>query len=225
MAGAFCALAVFARAQVVELRATINQAQENPPTGSPATGNAVMFYDVGTNKFDLVVSITGLTNTATASHIHEAAMGVNGSVVTSLGGEAAYTRSGNTLTATFQGVTHGGDRLKLLRGGAYYNIHSAQFPGGEVRGQLIARPVRMYAVMDVPQEQAAFPTTNLSGLNDMGGAIMLYDPTTNMMRLRLSLFNFTNVLNNSHYHAEIPGKLSARAEAMVGEASGIMDSY
>jgi hypothetical protein len=206
VAGAFCALAFVTRAQVVELRATINQAQENPATGSPATGNAVMFYDVGTNKFDLVVSITGLTNTATASHIHEGAVGVNGSVVTSLGGEAVYTRTGNTLTATFQGITHGGDRLKLLRGGAYYNIHSAQFPGGEVRGQLIARPVRMYAVMDVAQEQAAFPTTNLSGLNDMGGAIMLYDPTTNVMRLRLSLFNFTNVLNNSHYHAEIPGK-------------------
>ena len=50
------------------------------------------------------------------------------------------------------------------------------------------------------------PTLNLVGLNDIGGAVMIYDPMTNMMRLRLSVFNFNNTLNNSHYHAEIPGR-------------------
>src|SRR5215216_5790590 len=82
LAGAISAFVLQAGAQVVELRATINQAQENPPTGSPATGTAIMFYDVGTNKFDLIVSITGMSNLATASHIHEGATGTNGSVVT-----------------------------------------------------------------------------------------------------------------------------------------------
>lgn len=205
LAGALGALALTARAQVIELRATINQAQENPPTGSPATGSAIMLYDLGANSFDLMVSITGMTNLATASHIHEAAAGVNGSVVTNLGADAVYTRTGNTLTAEFRGIKHGGDRIKLIQGGAYYNIHSAAFPGGEVRGQLIARPKRLYATMDVAQEQAAFPAVNLAGLNDSGGAVMLYDPTTHMIRLRLSLFNFNNTLNNSHFHAQIPG--------------------
>src|SRR5687768_17116128 len=205
IAGALCALAASSSAQVVELRATINQAQENPPTNAPGTGTAVMFYDVGANKFDLVVSITGMTNMAISSHIHEGAPGVNGPVVTNLGGEAVYTRSGGTLRATFRDVPHLGDPRRLLRGEAYYNIHSAQFPGGEVRGQLIPQPKRLYAIIDVPQEQAAFPAVNLAGLNDTGGAVMIYDPMTNMMRLRLSLFNFNNTLNNSHFHAQIPG--------------------
>jgi hypothetical protein len=61
-------------------------------------------------------------------------------------------------------------------------------------------------VIDVPQEQAAMPTLNLAGLNDIGGAVMIYDPVTNMMRSSLSVFNFNNTLNNSHYHAEIPGR-------------------
>src|SRR5687767_7640725 len=139
IAGALGALAASSAAQVVELRATINQAQENPPTNAPGTGTAVMFYDVGTNKFDLIVTINGMSNIATASHIHEAAVGVNGGIVTNLGPEAAYTRTGTTLRATFRDITHGGDGRRLLQGGAYYNIHSAQFPGGEVRGQLIAR--------------------------------------------------------------------------------------
>lgn len=206
LVGACCAVIVSGHAQVIELRATINQAAENPATGSPANGSAVMFYDVGTNLFDLVVTVRNMANLATGSHIHEAAAGTNGPVVTNLGAEAVYTRSGDTLTATFRGVRHGGDRLKLLQGGAYYNIHSAQFPGGEVRGQLIPQPKRLYANMDVAQEQAAFPTSNLSGLNDSGAAVMLYDPMTNTMRLRMSVYNFNNTFSNSHYHAEIPGK-------------------
>jgi hypothetical protein len=205
-AGALCALVCTLRAQVVELRATVDQSQENPATGSPARGSAIMLYDVAANTFDLVISISGLTNTATGSHIHEAPAGSNGPVKTDLGGEARYTRNGNTLTATFRDVKNLGDPVKLLQGGAYYNIHSAQFPGGEIRGQLIPQPVRMYAVMDVAQEAAAFPNTNFAGVNDFGGAVMVYDPMTNVMRLRLSVFNMSNVLNNSHFHAEAPGK-------------------
>jgi hypothetical protein len=205
LAGALCTLALTAHAQVVELRATINSAQENPDTRSAASGSAIMLYDVGANTFDLIVSISGMTNPATASHLHEAAAGTNGSVVTNLGGETAYVRSGSTLTATFRNVTHGGDKLKLLQGGAYFNIHSAQFPGGEVRGQLIARPVRLIAKMTVAQEQAAFPAVNLSALNDFGGAVMLYDPVANRLSLRLSVYNFNNTLNNSHFHEGAPG--------------------
>lgn len=203
--GAFCALALTGRGQVIELRAIINAAQETPASTSSATGSAIMLYDIGTNKFDLMVSISGMSNTATLSHIHEAAPGVAGSVVTNLGGEAVYTRSGNTLTATFRDITHGGDKLKLIQGGAYYNIHSAQFPGGEVRGQLIPRPVRLVANMTVAQEQAAFPNVNLAGLNDFGAAVMFYDPAANTVSLRSSVYNFNNTFNNSHFHEGAPG--------------------
>lgn len=211
---ALAASAAICSAQVIELRATLNAAQEVPTSTSPATGTAIMFYDVRTNKFDLVVSIANMANTATNSHLHEAAPGVAGSVVTGLGGESAYTRSGNTLTATFRDVTYGGDRLKLVQGGAYYNIHSAQFPGGEIRGQLVPQPVRLVANMDVAQEQAAFPNVNLSGLNDFGGAIMLYDPATHTMRLRMSLFNFNNTFSNSHFHTGAPGVSGGVAVAL-----------
>jgi hypothetical protein len=205
LAGAICASVFTASAQVVELRATINQAQENPPTGSPATGSAIMHYDVATNTFDLIVSISGMTNTASASHIHEAAVGANGPVATGLGGESVYTRTGSNLTATFRDITHLGSPLTLLQGGAYFNIHSAQFPGGEVRGQFVARPVRLVAKLDVAQEAAAMPNVNFAGLNDFGGAVMIYDPATNRLSLRSSIYNFNNTFNNSHFHVGAPG--------------------
>src|SRR5436190_9597886 len=165
-----------------------------------------MLYNVATNTFDLIVTINNMANTATLSHIHEGAVGVAGSVVTDLGSEAVYTRTGNTLTATFLGKTHGGDKLKLLQGGAYYNIHSAQFPGGEVRGQLLAQPKKLVANFTVAQEQAAFPAVNLTGanLNDFGAAVMLYNPVTNTVSLRISVYNFNNTLNNSHFHEGAP---------------------
>jgi hypothetical protein len=203
--GALCACSFTATAQVIQLRATLNAAQEVPASTSPATGSAIMLYDIGANTFDLVVTINGMTNTATASHIHEAPAGQNGGVVTNLGAEAVYTRSGTTLRATFRNVTHGGDKLKLLQGGAYYNIHSAQFPGGEIRGQLIAQPVRMIANLDTAQEQAAFPAVNLSAVNNFGGAILTYDPVANTVSLRHSLFNFNNPFTNSHIHEGAPG--------------------
>jgi hypothetical protein len=205
VAGILGALAASVNAQVVELRATISAAQEVPANASPATGSAIMLYDVAANTFDLMVTISNLANVATNSHIHEAAAGANGGVVTGLGGESAYVRTGNTLTATFRNMTHGGDKLKLLQGLAYFNLHSAQFPGGEIRGQLIARPKRLVARLDVAQEQAAFPAVNLSGLNDFGGAVMSYDPVANRISLRVSVFNFTNTMSNSHFHDGAPG--------------------
>ncbi len=211
LTGAVCVPALVAHAQIVELRATINQAQENPPTGSAASGSAIMLYDVGANTFDLVVSIDGMANPATASHLHEAAAGANGAVVTGLGGESVYVRTGSSLRATFRNITHGGDKLKLLQGGVYFNLHSAQFPGGEVRGQLIARPVRLYANLTVAQEQAAFPAVNLGGLNDFGAAVMVYDPASNRLSLRSSVYNFANTLSNSHFH-----------EGAVGVSGGVV---
>jgi hypothetical protein len=201
------ALSLTARAQVVEFRATINASQEVPANSSAATGSAILLYDINANTFDLFVTISNLTNTVTLSHIHEGAVGVAGGVVTNLGAEAVYSRNGTTVTGTFRNVTHGGNKLTLLQNGAYVNFHSAQFPGGEVRGQLIARPKRLVAVMDVAQEQAAFPAVNLTGANlaDFGAAVMSYDPGTNRISLRSSVYNFRNTLNNSHYHEGAPG--------------------
>lgn len=195
-------------AQVVQFNATINAAQETPApgTGSAATGSAIMLYDVAANTFDLMVSLNNFPATLLASHIHEAAGGVSGNVVSPLGAEASYTRNGNTLTATFRGLTYGGTKLTLLQNGAYVNFHTAAFPNGEIRGQLIAQPKRLYANIDVSQEKAAFPANvNLANANAYGAAVMTYDPGTNKLNLRVNLYNFTNTLTLSHYHEAAVG--------------------
>ena len=236
LTGALCALGFTAHAQVVELRATITGSQEVPPSGSLGTGTAIMFYYPSSNTFDLMVSITGLSNAATASHIHEAAAGSSGSVVSpNFGGDSAYTRSGTSLTGTFLSQRYTGNPGELLKGNAYYNLHTAAFPGGELRGQLAVRAgqsIRLYSNMTVAQEQAAFPNVNLSGLNDFGAALMTYDPATNRISLRSSVYNFNNAMSNSHFHEAAPGvsggvsqNLGPNPNAAAGSAANQLATY
>ena len=220
LSGAFAALAACSRAQVVQFNASLNSAQESPASTSGATGSAIMLYDVNANTFDLIVTINNFANPVIASHIHEGAPGVAGPVVTPLGAETVYTRTGNTLTATFRGITHLGTKLTLLQNGAYYNVHSSQFPGGEIRGQLIAVPKKLVALIDNAQERAAFPTTNFNATAQAyGAAIMSYNSGTNTVRLRVSVYNFTNVLNNSHYHEGAPGVSGAVVTSLGNNAN------
>lgn len=194
-----------ARAQVIELRATINAAQEVPATASPATGTGRMLFDVTRNTFDLFVAIDNYANPVTDTHVQEGVAGENGPAQNHLGAESVYVRNGRTVTASFLNVRYPGDPLKLLRNGAYLNFHSGQFPRGEVRGQLIAQPKRLVANLSVAQEQAASPATPIVSTAS-GAAVMLYDPGTDRMSLRLSLFGFTRALTNSHFHEAPAGR-------------------
>jgi hypothetical protein len=107
--------------------ANLSGANEVPPTGSTATGVGSVIFDPATLgiHYQLQETVTG----ATAAHIHQAPAGVNGAVIVpfTLVGQGA---SGNaTLTA--------GQASDLQTAGLYMNVHSATFPGGEIRGQLL----------------------------------------------------------------------------------------
>ena len=122
------AFAVPSGAQIIQLRATINAAQEVPATTSRATGTGVILYDLATNTYDLIVHLDGFANPVTDTHLQEAAAGATGRAVVHAGDERVYTRTnGATLDVSFLNRTYPGDRTKLLQNGAYLNFHSTQF--------------------------------------------------------------------------------------------------
>lgn len=131
---------------------------EDPPNASPGTGNSLVTFDDVAHTLRVQASFQGLTGTTTAAHIHApttlAFTGVAG-VATQLPtftGFPSGVTSGtydvvfNTLAAetynpafvTEQGGTAAGAELALFNaldtGKAYFNIHSTEFPGGEIRG-------------------------------------------------------------------------------------------
>ena len=109
--------------------ATLNGAAETPPNASTATGNATLEYNTVTQKFTIVVTYTSIV--ATGGHIHKGAVGVPGNVVfpftSPVTSPVNYTSDILTIA-----------QLTDLNANLYYvNIHSAAFPGGEIRGQLM----------------------------------------------------------------------------------------
>jgi hypothetical protein len=203
-AGALFAAVLSNSAHAVLLTATLNAAQEPGGSTSGATGTALMNYDVAANSYTLTVTLNNFPNSLVSSGLAEAAAGAAGSVVNDLGSEAAvYTRSGNTLTATFSSTRYSGTPVKLLQKGAYLNFASAAFPSGEIRGQLIAQRVKLTAMVTSAQE---IPATRTSGVSPgSGAAYILYDPSTNTVNTRISIYNFTNTLTASHYHEDPVG--------------------
>ena len=106
--------------------ATLTPGEEVPPAAnSKGSGSFEMKLDIRTNEFTWKLSHSGMTGPATAAHIHgPGAKGANAGVVVPLTGMEG---KGKLTQAQY------GD----LAAGLYYvNVHSAQYPGGEIRGQL-----------------------------------------------------------------------------------------
>jgi CHRD domain len=113
----------------VKFMATINGASETPANASAATGTATLTFNKDTKLFSIVVNFSGIT--ATSAHIHKGDVGVAGGIIF---GFTAPITSPINYTSVALDATQEAD----LNANMYYvNIHSAAFPAGEIRGQLI----------------------------------------------------------------------------------------
>jgi hypothetical protein len=148
-------------AQVQTFVAALTGAQEVPPVVTAANGFGQISIDPATGSFELVIDVNGITRSqitfasgpfqfAPAGggplHIHRAAAGANGPITVRFPEPGNYIDkadgSGLTITALGSALTFGtGASLSsvlddLNSGNAYFNLHSLQFPSGQIRGQL-----------------------------------------------------------------------------------------
>jgi hypothetical protein len=120
---------------------------ENPSVAgnSTASGDAVAItFDTTTNELSLDVvwgsgnGFSDLTGTASAIHIHgPAGINENGGVLYNLGGLAGFDSSATSGGLTGSIAIDAADVQTLLNGDTYLNIHTADNPGGELRGNLL----------------------------------------------------------------------------------------
>jgi len=151
-----------ARADQLAFTATLTGSQEVPPSGSPGIGSALVTLDTVTNLLTVNVSFAGLGSPTIASHIHCCTLpGANAIVATAVPtfpGFPLGVTTGTylmtfdlTVASTYNPAfitAHGGTVsgamaafiAGLNSGQTYLNIHTTQFPGGEIRGQLQAIP-------------------------------------------------------------------------------------
>jgi len=121
-------LASPARAEVVNLKATMNAKSELPPNSSPATGTLTATYDTGSKKLSWKGSYSGLTGPATAAHFHSGEAGKNGPVAVPITPATSPLEGSATLTDA--------QANDLLAGKLYVNVHTEANKGGEIRGQV-----------------------------------------------------------------------------------------
>ncbi|HTM11882.1 MAG TPA: CHRD domain-containing protein [Bryobacteraceae bacterium] len=145
-------------ASTILYTANLSGANENPPTGSPGTGFAVVTIDTVAQTMEVNVTFQGLTSGDTAAHIHCCvAPGGNTGVATTtptFTGFPGGVTSGSydhvfdmTLASSYNPafVTANGSSVPnaeatlfagIAAGNAYLNIHTTNFGGGEIRGFL-----------------------------------------------------------------------------------------
>lgn len=135
--------------------ANLSGSQEVPVRATPATGFGIA--DLNGNILSVTITFSGLTTPNAAAHIHCCVpIGTNGPVaidfvdagfptgVTS--GTYSQTFDLSVLTTYTTGfrTANGGTIASvqaaflagLNSGRTYFNIHTSQFPGGEIRGQI-----------------------------------------------------------------------------------------
>lgn len=147
-----------AKADQVAFVTTLTGSQEVPPNASPGIGSALVILDTTTNLLTINTSFAGLLSPTVAAHIHCCTPpGANAIVATQVPTFPGFPLGVTTGTylATFDLTeastynpafitAHGGTVegamaafiAGLLSGQTYLNIHTVQFPGGEIRGQL-----------------------------------------------------------------------------------------
>ena len=112
--------------------ANLQPVQEVPVSGTSATGWARVVLNESAGTIAFTVVFNNLSSNQVASHIHCcAAIGANGPVIINFG-VVGGTSGMITGTAAITPAQVTSIRQHL----AYVNVHSANFPNGEIRGQL-----------------------------------------------------------------------------------------
>ena len=154
-------VAAAARAETTKFEATLTGDSESLST---ATGMADVIYNSVLHTLHVDVTFTGLLAPDTASHIHAATalpLAGNAGVATTVpsfpGFPLGVTSGSYDQTLDLTSLTsfnpsyvtaHGGTAASaedalvaaLFADKAYLNVHSSEFPGGEIRGFLVGVP-------------------------------------------------------------------------------------
>ena len=115
----------------VQLGVTMNAAAEVPATASP--GSATGSMSISNSVLLYSITFTNLLSPAIAAHIHgptDTAHNANVLIPFSAPAATAGTISGSVQLTSQQ-------LLYLMAGQTYANIHTTNYPGGEIRGQIL----------------------------------------------------------------------------------------
>lgn len=132
-----------ASAVIVEFNFDLTPEQVVDPVVSDGFGTGFVTLDTETNELTWDVDYQDLAGTLTAAHFHGPAdFGENFGVFQDMDPDTGATSGSIFGSATITGEEAGW----ITDGLAYINLHTTEYPGGEIRGQVIPEP-GTYALM------------------------------------------------------------------------------
>ncbi|MCU1348939.1 MAG: hypothetical protein JWO56_1969 [Acidobacteria bacterium] len=180
--------------------AVLTGSQEVPATTSPGFGNFTGTFDATRTNITISLTVANLGAPISGYHIHEKAAGSqNGSIVINFQGLGG-TFVNNKLTGTFPVAADVAARMIANPSNFYVNVHTTQFPGGAIRGDLA-----------ISGGGAVTYAADLRGTNEVpangstayGSAFVTIDPSTSTLSWEVNTNGLVPTL--SHIHTGVAG--------------------
>ncbi|MCB2229508.1 CHRD domain-containing protein [bacterium] len=118
----------------------LNEAEANGGAGTSSAATGIAVCELSADQESMLLLVEHDVSSPIDAHVHLGAPGVEGPV------RFAFTGPVSPITDTW-GLTPQ-DVDNLLAGDLYINVHSTDFPSGEIRGQMARAPLSVNVVMD-----------------------------------------------------------------------------
>jgi len=174
-----------------------NEGQVVPATGSPETGSGLFLFHPATSTLEYDITITGLTGGFLFAHLHLGVPGVSGGIRVTLSGGPTVFQGSAVLSAA--------DVANLRNGDLYFNVHSATFPNGEIRGQVVPGLIQFNGVTTGAK---ILPPSGSAGTGD---AEVIINPN-NTVTYQVDFQGLGSNVTIAHIHA---GKANANGAPFV----------
>ena len=175
-------------------QATLTGAQQAPVVASTGTGIGTVVLNTAETQITVNLTFSGLTSNANAAHIHgAAAVGSNAGVLFDFSAVTPAATSGTIPAQTF--AITAGQVTQLKAGQFYFNIHTTNHGGGEIRGQILDAPSEKYSATLTGAQQV--PPVVSSGTGT--GSVLLND-TEDQILVDLTFSGLTSNANAAHIH-------------------------
>jgi Cu/Zn superoxide dismutase len=171
----------------------LSAAQEIPVVASTGKGMFFGHLNYGLDSV-MVQSLTdSLSSPVNNGHIHTGAIGVSGGVLYNF----ATALSANRVNMPTFAAVNANTRNGILAGTTYVNIHTANFTGGEVRGQILRVASEGHS-FDLCQNQEVTPPVNAG--NSAGTAYFSYTRNLANAYLALVVNQLSSTFSGAHIH-------------------------
>ena len=180
---------------LVTLDLSLSPEQEFPVPRSSATGSGTLTVNLLTGAIS--GEITSANMVATAAHIHDGYAGQNGPIIIGFEQDAADPNHWS-LPANATLTSAQADRLVLAA--LYVNVHSAAYPGGEIRSQILLPGIRLFYTDLESRQQTDLITSAGSGR----AAITLFGTTAPSVVIHANTVGLSTI-TAAHLHQAFAG--------------------